>query len=414
MLRHTMQNFSTQRGPLGYLPDDSEAEQQNNFPPNNSPGSDASRKAWETAKARAVEAYKKTPYDLRQQVCLCNDAKLTDFAKLLFCRLTDMAFKPEFRRGEGIIACSKRFLAEDFACCEDTIRRATRGLELTGFLWTKTFWNGSFEITWWFIREWADDTKEYDPHTGSNFGSRVRRVQRNTVRGERGKFAPNPDSQRQKILRLLGANGNGATVKAEISGVHGDKSAVSALNLSPGQGAVVSPVTAHESALTALTFQRCHGALVSADTADPSALTWCSSQPCHGGPVPGLSTLKTITVEVDKEPFKRSTGLTAQKAGRGKPKSTAENVFLLDVGAMMEKWKKGSSKAELSGSGVWWRLAYRADAELMRKVLADVLGMVKESKIKVTPGKTAVDLWKRWGGSLPTDSRQEPATEATR
>ena len=49
-----------------------------------SPASEASHKAWETAKARAVAETRKTPYDLREQVCLCNDANLTTFSKLVF------------------------------------------------------------------------------------------------------------------------------------------------------------------------------------------------------------------------------------------------------------------------------------------------------------------------------------------
>jgi hypothetical protein len=78
-----------------------------------------------------------------------------------------------------------------------------------------------------------------------------------------------------------------------------------------------------------------------------------------------------------------------------------ENLFLLDVAAMMELWQKGSSKRELSQSGVWWRLAYRKDQALMQRVLADTLLAVKEGRIKETPGQMAVDTWKRWGGALP-------------
>lgn len=65
---------------------------------------------------------------------------------------------------------------------------------------------------------------------------------------------------------------------------------------------------------------------------------------------------------------------------------------------MMESWKKGSSKGELSGSGAWWRMSYRCQPDLMRRILAEVSAMIKESKIKFNPGSTAVDLFKRWGG----------------
>jgi len=95
--------------------------------------------------------------------------------------------------------------------------------------------------------------------------------------------------------------------------------------------------------------------------------------------------------------FKRSTLLNAQKAGQGR-NASREKTFLLDVAAMMEKWRKGSSKAELSSSGAWWRTRFRTDPELMERVLAETLRAVKESQIKTTPGQYAVDLHKRWGG----------------
>jgi hypothetical protein len=68
---------------------------------------------------------------------------------------------------------------------------------------------------------------------------------------------------------------------------------------------------------------------------------------------------------------------------------------------MMEHWRKGTAKSELSNSGGWWRIAFRADADLMRRVLAETLRAAKEHEIKETPGQYAVDIWKRWGGKLP-------------
>jgi hypothetical protein len=359
------------------------------------------------------EATRKTPYDLREQVSLCNDADLTDFTKLLFCRLTDMAFKNEFRRGDGIVCVSKKFLAEDFHHCEDTIRRATRALEKSGFIWTKTQWQGSFEITWFFIREWADDSREYNGHTGANFGRRIQGVRRNSVRDGRGKFAVNPDSQRQKIIRAISAGWAGPGIgKAEdsplttqISGVHGRKSAVSPCSPAPCHGAAISGVTVQPSAVSPCSHQPCHRAAISRDTVQPSAVTPCSSQPCDGAAVSGLDTLKDVKQEGEGEPFKRSTGFNAQRGGRGARKNNAENLFLLDVEAMCRDWEKaghkGYTKRELSGSGAWWRIAYRADADLMRRVLAEAHNAVKEGRVDTTPGQMAVDVWKRWGGALP-------------
>jgi hypothetical protein len=362
-----------------------------------SPASEASHKAWETAKARAIAETRKTPYDLREQVCLCNDAGLTTFAKLVFCRLTDMAFKDAFKRGDGALVCSKKFLADDFGVSVDTITRATRLLEKSGFLWTKTLWTGSFEITWWFIREWADDKKEYDRHSGSNFGRRVSAVQRNTTRNGHGKFSANPDSMRTKFRAWLAATGQLPTVKAGISPDHGQESALSSRTSQPCPHGEISPVQPQESALTGRRNQPGPPAGISPDRTVESALTARQNQPGPHGEMPGLDTLKTFKGEGEEDSFKRSTGLNAQKMGRGK-KASRENTFLLDVGAMMERWKKGSAKGELASSGAWWRLEYRKDSGLMDSVLAETLRAVKESQIKTTPGAYAVDLHKRWAG----------------
>lgn len=377
-----------------------------------SPQSDAARRAWQTAKDRAVIASQKTPYDLRRQVCLCNNAKLTDFSKLLFCRITDMTFENDFKRGDGFIACSKKFLAYDFGVSVDTVTRATRLLETAGFLWTKKIWNGTFELTWWFIREWADDKAEYGRHTGANFGRRLAGVQRNTERNPKsGRFLPDPNSERSewrafkaaKRAAQTAAAANGSTVTGQISPDTRQESARSNGSHQPGPTAAVSPAPPQPSALTSGSRQPGRTAAVSPDARQESARTNGSHQPGPTAEMPGLTTLQTITTEGEEESFKRSTGFNAKWKGGGTArKANRENTFLLDVGAMMERWRKGSAKGELSSSGAWWRLAHRADKELLERVLADTLSAVKERRIKQSPGQHAVDLWKRWGGQLPT------------
>ena len=363
-------------------------------------GSGSNDKTKDGASAGKGSGVKKTPFDLRRQAWRCNDADLTTFAKLLFVRLTDMAFESEFKRGDGVLECSKKFLAADADTSVDTITRATRALEKSGFLWTKNRWNGSFEMTWWFVREWADDKFEYDRHSGSNYGKRVGGVQRNTMRGDGGKFAPNPNSQRAAFRAFLASQRNGSTVKAEISPDHGRESALSAPTNQPGQGRTISLDQPQESALTNGRNQPGQGRKVSPDTRQESARSGPTNQPGQGWPVPGLNTLRDDHREGEEDSFKRSTGLIAPGGGRGPKKSSRENTFLLDVGAMMERWRKGSSTAELKNSGAWWRLSYRADSELMERVLADTLSAVKEGRIKTTPGQHSADLWKRWGGKV--------------
>lgn len=109
-----------------------------------------------------------------------------------------------------------------------------------------------------------------------------------------------------------------------------------------------------------------------------------------------------VRLESPEGSFKRSTVSTLKKPGNGTGKGIdRERHFLLDVGAVMETWRKGSSKAELANSGGWWRMAFRANPELMEKVLGEIRGMVRENKITDSPGAAAVDYWKRMGGELP-------------
>lgn len=324
-----------------------------------------------------------TAYDLRDQVSQCNDSDLTTLSKLLFCRLTDMAFRSEFKRGDGVIECSKKFLASYFGCSPDTILRATKLLIKTGFIWTKNRWTGAHEMTWWYIRDWADPKFEHDKHTGSNFGRRVSGVQRNTLRGQKGKFAVNPDSQMSQFRAWKAAQRKASTVKAAISPDHGKESALPGLTSQPGQDVGISPDSTVNSALTAPT-----------------------NQPGQDGQMPGLDTLKDDQGEVDKELPKRSTGLNALKAGGTGKKANPATVFLeCEVKRVMDLWRPGHGKVELSGSGVWWRRAFEKDRELIRKVLADTERTIKDGKIKDTPGAHAVDYWKRLnGGSLSEEA----------
>ena len=94
----------------------------------------------------------------------------------------------------------------------------------------------------------------------------------------------------------------------------------------------------------------------------------------------------------------------------------AENIFLLDVQVMCDRWRKGHGRVELTDSGGWWRMGFRTDRDLMRRVLAETHRAVKESQVKTTPGQYAADLWKRWGGKIASPARKgrmkaEPAAE---
>ncbi|MGH7979971.1 MAG: hypothetical protein ACREE6_11400, partial [Limisphaerales bacterium] len=105
---------------------------------------------------------------------------------------------------------------------------------------------------------------------------------------------------------------------------------------------------------------------------------------------------KDVSLRDQKGSFKRSTDLNALKKGGAAKKISAENAFLADVSEVMDQWKPGHGKFELTNSGAAWRGYYRADSDLIARVLAETRCMIIERKIKTTPGQVAMDLWKRW------------------
>lgn len=58
-------------------------------------------------------------------------------------------------------------------------------------------------------------------------------------------------------------------------------------------------------------------------------------------------------------------------------------------------------------------MSYRANADLIQRVLNEINVLVVEGKIKTTPGQAAVDLWKRWSKDLLKEKLQKKAAGAT-
>ena len=72
-----------------------------------------------------------------------------------------------------------------------------------------------------------------------------------------------------------------------------------------------------------------------------------------------------------------------------------EKRFLADVLELIELWRPKAAKGELDNWGGWWRNRYRENRRKAQAVLADVRSLVREHRITRSPGKAAVDLWKR-------------------
>jgi len=50
---------------------------------------------------------------------------------------------------------------------------------------------------------------------------------------------------------------------------------------------------------------------------------------------------------------------------------------------------------ELENWGGWWRNRYRENPQKARRVLAELLSMVRERRIRKNAGAAGADLWKR-------------------
>ena len=61
----------------------------------------------------------------------------------------------------------------------------------------------------------------------------------------------------------------------------------------------------------------------------------------------------------------------------------------------MSTWSPPGAKAELTNWGGWWRNRFRKCPDKARRVLAEIKSMILEKRIRTTPGRAAIDLWKR-------------------
>ena len=338
---------------------------------------------------------------LRGKVC-CN-ARLTTGARMLYCYLSDQSFLRSVNQGVmGTVTKGKGKIGRELGVNERTVRRWARELEEVRFVWTRVYWHAGFELTTWYLRNMADEQQELwkdaDPRYGRSRAAESH--QRDAVRGENGQFCPNTEETAK------------TTVLPQKSAVNGHKSPVTTDNPDRGQRTAVSVVHGQSCPLTADNpdrGQRTSVTVVNGHSRPSTADNFGRGQRT------GVSEFKETPDDKGvsgEDPFKRSTGFNARNGSGGAKKISLENYFLARVGVMMENWKKGSSKAELANSGAWWRMSYRANPDLVQRVLSEVQVMVRENKIRESPGQTAVDLWKRW--SLPILKQKTAARTAAR
>ena len=134
-----------------------------------------------------------------------------------------------------------------------------------------------------------------------------------------------------------------------------------------------------------------------ADDTAQAALKHCST------PAPSTARPSTdvtdVTDATDDKPVPSKALLNAERstrsAGSLKQASRSEREFFDHLTQCLELWKKGSAARELANWGGWWRNRHREDADKARRVLAEVLSLVREKRVTLSPGAAAVDLWQR-------------------
>ena len=298
-----------------------------------------------------------------------SDTRLTRSMKACFDEVADRALNPAFYDAKGIVAISDTVLAEIFSVSNRTVYTWKYKLQECGYVWL----NHKFKTNMWPLTTYHLSALHKAP--------RLQKTDADGTYGA-GKFRPAPlnpglgaRKPGQPSLPLPGSRTLAEDTKSEeMQGISGENRF--SLRVSPEANFGSEPKPASGESRNPLPVRP------EADCRHKKA--------------------KALRSGTGEGSFKRSTGLNARNGlpGRGEKTTKAENFFLLEVGAMMEQWRKGSSKAELSGSGAWWRLTYRTAPDLMTRVLAEVLMLVKESRIKTSPGQAAVDLAQRWGLSF--------------
>jgi len=334
--------------------------------------------------------------------------RLNRSMKACFCEILDRALDPRFFDAKGVVTISDSVLAQTFSVSNRTIYTWKKRIEDCGYVWLTQKWKSNmWPITTYHLSCLHKPKRDGKTDTDGTYGGgRFRSAPVNPGLGARkpGQPAlPLPGSRQAPPLPTPpeGLPGSPPTPpESESADLHG----ISALGrkklrVSPEENFGSEPKPASGESRSQLRAR----AEASFGSEPKPASGESRSQLRAGAEASFRHKGDSETSKRGSETsFKRSTGLNAARAGGGPRKASPENVFLLDVGAMLERWKKGSSKAELSGSGAWWRLAFRQDPDLMQRVLADTLCAVKEGRVKETPGKMAADTWRRWGGQLPT------------
>ncbi len=106
----------------------------------------------------------------------------------------------------------------------------------------------------------------------------------------------------------------------------------------------------------------------------------------------------TVTSTVTK-PYPIQSGKTGESVTRSatplRKAAKGEKDFMRDLHDMLIKHNPDAAESELTNWGGWWRNRFRTHPAKAHRVLAELLCLVKEGRIRKTPGAAGMDLWGR-------------------
>ncbi|MGB7767414.1 MAG: hypothetical protein WBN22_00975 [Verrucomicrobiia bacterium] len=347
------------------------------------------QKAFELTQPKTAEQIKREALNamMPQLRRACSqDHRLKKFvgAKWLFDTLTDNSFMNKFGGdGWGRVYCSLKDLRRMYGHDEDTIAVWRDKLIETGWIWFKNRWPKCC----WGISGACDQPEL--PFVGQEYMAIMAKT---SARGQ-----PPVAVMEEQTEKTVNSGANGHDIRLNQPPQPVAPTVIGGQSDRTNRGekpplAVSEPAEARlDRPSTAVT------ATVNGGHSDGESPVGLTVSDGHIRETPALSPLGV------RNGFKRSTDLNARNGSGGAKKISLEDIYLLDVRAMMELWKKGSSEKEMMNNGSWWRNAYRKNPKLARTVLADANSAVKEGRIKFNPPSMAIDLWTRLGGGKVTN-----------
>ncbi len=314
------------------------------------------------------------------------DQRLKKFvgAKWLFTVLTDNSFMNKFGGdGWGRVYCSLKDLRRLYGHDEDTIAVWRDKLIQTGWIWCQNRWP---KCCWGICG--ACDQPEL-PFAGQEYMAIMAKT---SARGQPSVAVG--DEEIQKTVNS-GANGHAARSDQPPAAV------TPTANGGYSDGAVRA-----EEPSTAVSLPANSGSDQPSMAVTPTVNGGhCGSEsPVDRTAIDGhIRETPALKPSGGRKFFKRSTDFNASKTAGGAKKLNAENLFLLDVGTVIENWRQGASKKELAEFGACWRLAHRLNPTVARSTLDEISSMVKEHKIIRCPSAAAFatqkGVWFIFGGA---------------